>query len=171
MIIFVMVLGFLLYRTLPTFASSSYVLPYPSTMPGGINYQLHVAWGKISRYWYFGNFGQFAYHLKESDKYLVEAKTLFEYQQYLLGYKALQKSNDYFLQTLPHLEKAKREEKDITQKHSMLHEASLKHSEILQKMQDETPAVFNWSPEKNPSSLLTIHQLIQKSLKEREKYL
>lgn len=154
----------------PSFASS-YVLPYPSTMPGGLAYKLHLAWERALRYWYSGSFGQFVYNLKKSDKYLVEAKTLFEYQQYLLGYTALEKSNEYFALTLPSLDKAKSEGKNIEAKRIVLHQASLKHIEVLQKMERETPAEFTWSPEKNPASLLHIQRAIQKAIQERETYL
>src|SRR5690242_14133057 len=88
----------------PSYALSSYVLPYPSTMPGGVSYKIHLVWEKIMQYWYFGDFGSYEYNLKQSDKYLVEAKTLFEYNQFLLGYNALQKSNDYFKNIEPFLE-------------------------------------------------------------------
>src|SRR3989344_5431061 len=77
-------------------ADSSYVLPYPSAMPGSNFYKLHVLYEQLSRYWYFGDFGQFKFSLRYADKYLVEAKILFEYKQYLLGYSALDKSNLYF---------------------------------------------------------------------------
>lgn len=169
--IFVTIWALFLFSTAPLHADSSYVLPYPSTMPGGVNYQLHIAWERVMQYWYFGNFGQFEYNLKEADKYLVEAKTLFEYQQYLLGYTALQKSNRYFSKTLPFLQKAQREGKNIREKRQILHEAVLKHSEVLDKMKEETPADFSWTPEKNPASLLHIHTLIESAMTERFHYL
>lgn len=154
----------------PLFASS-YVLPYPSAMPGSMSYKVHLAWEVLMKYWYFGSFGQFDYNLKQADKYLVEAKTLFEYQQYLLGDKALEKSNMYFSKTLPYLQQAKREGKDISEKRALLHEAVLKHKDVLETIQSATPATFIWSPEKSPASTLYIHAHIQQSLTQREKYL
>lgn len=147
-----------------SYASSSYVLPYPSTMPGGISYKVHLVWEKLMQYWYFGDFGSFEYNLKESDKYLVEAKTLFEYNQYLLGFAALQKSNNYFTKTLPFLDKAKKSGKNITDKREELRQAAAKHIEVLQKMDNETPAQFVWSPEKKPSSTLQIRELIEQGI-------
>ena len=79
------------------FAKSDYVLPYPSLMPGSKLYILQEIKNTVLQYWYFGNFGQFTYALKQSDKFLVEAKTLFEYDQYLLADEALKKS-DYFFE-------------------------------------------------------------------------
>jgi CRISPR/Cas system-associated protein Cas5 (RAMP superfamily) len=153
-----------------TFASSSYVLPYPSTMPGGVSYKVHLVWEAISKYWYFGDFGQFEYNLKESDKYLVESKTLFEYQQYLLGFNALQKSNEYFAQTLPDLEKAKKNGKDISNKREQLREAAAKHEEVLQKMKIETPITFTWNPEKASQSELPLHQRIDTLIQTAKQY-
>lgn len=160
---------FLLFQS-TVFANSSYVLPYPSFMPGGISYKLHLLWEEVSNYWYFGDFGQFEYNLKESDKYLVEAKTLFEYEQYLLGFKALQKSNDYFAKTLPFLIRAKQHGKDIFQKRTLLSLAARKHIEVLQKMESDTPFTFMWSPEQSPQSQLHIHSLIDTSLIIRRNY-
>ena len=115
-------------------ASSDYVLPYPSYMPGNKLYTIHLILETFSKYWHFGDFGQFSYNLRESDKYLVETKTLFEYQQYLLGYKALNKSNDFFIKVEPSLIKAKQNGKDITEKKNTLEQASKKHIEVLQRI-------------------------------------
>lgn len=120
------------------------------------------------QYWYFGDFGQFTYNLKESDKYIVEAKTLFEYNQYLLGYSALQKSNDYFTKVLPDLLRAKNNGKDILENRMLLHEAAIKHIAVLKKMEQDTPDTFVWSPEKSSASTLKIHELIKVSLQERQ---
>lgn len=152
------------------FASSDYVLPYPSAMPGGFMYKTHLILENVLKYWYFGNFGQFTYNLKESDKYLVEAKTLFEYNQYLLGYKALQKSDGYFQKTLPFLVLANKEGKDIKSDRVILSSAALKHTEVLQKLKKELPESFNWQPEKSVSSFLNLRSLIENSILTREKY-
>ena len=166
-LLFVFLFFFISLQT--SYASSSYVLPYPSTMPGGISYKVHLVWEKIMQYWYFGDFGSYEYNLKQSDKYLVEAKTLFEYNQYLLGFAALQKSNTYWVKILPFLENAKKSGKNITDKREELRQAAAKHIEVLQKMQNDTPAEFTWTPEKNPSSVLNIHALINTTISLRQK--
>lgn len=152
------------------FASSDYVLPYPSSMPGSLMYKPHKAWEELSRYWYFGNFGQFTYNLKQSDKYLVEAKTLFECRQYLLGYESLQRSNEYFKKTLPFLEAAKKEKKDIKADVLLLSLASIKHIETIEKIEKEVPESFDWQPEKSSSSFLNLRSLINESISIRKKY-
>ena len=169
--LFLIVVVLLCISATKCFASSSYVLPYPSTMPGSIFYKVHLAEEKLLQYWYFGNFGQFLYNLKESDKYLVEAKTLFEYNQYLLGYSALEKSDLYFEKTLPFLVYAKKERKNISDNRTMLSEASKKHIEVLLKITSEVPETFNWTPEKSSATELKLFDAINNSIAIREKYL
>ena len=123
------------------------------------------------KYWYFGNLGQFTYNLKQSDKYLVEAKTLFEYKQYFLGMNALDKSNLYFINTLPYLSKAKLEYKDINKSRNVLSEAILKHVDVLMQLEKDVPVVFIWSPEKSTSTTLEIKKTIDRSITVRQNYL
>lgn len=152
-------------------ASSQYVLPYPSTMPGTIIYKVHVLYEQLLGYWYFGDFAQFDYNLKLSDKYLVEAKTLFEYKQYLLGFNALEKSNEYFAHTKPLLVQAKEHGKNTDEKEKLLHEAALKHIEVLEFIQTIVPTEFTWMPEKSASTHLSIQDLLNEAIQIRTKYL
>ena len=151
------------------FAQSSYVLPYPSSMPGSLAYKFHLIYETLSKYWYFGDFGQFDYNLKMTDKYLVEAKTLFEYEQFLLGHKALQKSNFYFKNILPFLEVAKSKNKNIVKKRAIFKEASLKHVEVLKGLKREVPGIFVWKPEKSSPTTLYLQRTIENSVLLREK--
>lgn len=150
------------------YAESNYVLPYPSIMPGSLSYEIHLLYENISKYWYFGGFGQFGYNLKMADKYLVEAKTLFEYKQYLLGHKALRKSDFYFSNIRPNLIKAEKDNKDIVQKKSVLKEAARKHIEILIEMEIDTPDIFNWEPEKTLSTNLYLKRDIDNAINIRK---
>lgn len=153
------------------FASSSYVLPYPSSMPGSLFYKPRLVLDQVMKYWYFGDFGQFKYNLKQSDKYLVEAKTLFEYKQYLLASKSLEKSNGYFNKIYPFLLNAEKNGKSILEKKKLLKEAGEEHVEVLKKLLSETPFEFTWVPEKEKSTHLNIHQLINKSIRIRKNYI
>ncbi len=150
------------------FAQSNYVLPYPSSMPGSASYKLHLVWEKMMRYWHFGSFGQFEYNLKQSNKYLVEAKTLFEYKQFLLGYKALIKSDSYFSQAPLYLKLAEREDKNIANKKNILQNAALKHIEVLELLKSEVPEKFEWKPEKSPPTILNLKEAILKSIEIRK---
>ncbi|MBI2026151.1 MAG: hypothetical protein HYT06_02100 [Candidatus Levybacteria bacterium] len=165
------VLLFFLITPISVFADSSYVLPYPSAMPGSKLYRINLVKEKVLRYWYFGNFGQFKYSLKQSDKYLVEAKILFEYKQYLLAFEALRKSDVYFQQTLPNLVNAQKERKNINANRDILREASGKHIEILSEINKNIPANFVWTPEKGAPTTLNLSEKIKESIKTRKKYL
>lgn len=149
------------------FAQSEYVLPYPSVMPGSKLYTVHKLWEKVLQYWYFGDFGQFTYNLHRSDKYLVEAKTLFEYKQYLFGYTALQKSNEYFAILPNTLNSAKRSKKDISQKKQILESAAKKHREILLEVGKKVPKSIIWQPEKLQPTILNLQVLIDTSIRLR----
>ncbi|MFH1832983.1 MAG: hypothetical protein ABH816_02340 [Candidatus Levyibacteriota bacterium] len=140
-------------------------------MPGSIFYKVNLIKDKILEYWYFGNFGQFEYNQKLSDKYLVEAKTLFEYSQYLLACSALKKSNEYFENIYPNLIQAKKENKNISRKQQLFKEEALKHIEELIKLEKEVPNSFYWQPEKTSPTILNLKQLIQESINIRKTYL
>lgn len=150
------------------FAESTYVLPYPSVMPGSIFYKLNLIQEEILKYWYFGDFGQFHYNLKQSDKYLVEAKTLFNYKQYLLAYKALQKSDSYFNKIYPNLLSASRNGKNISEKETILKEAAQEHTEELEKIRINVPSIFEWKPEKNEPTTLELWETLDASIKLRQ---
>lgn len=161
-------LFFFLLAPNSVFAQSEYVLPYPSSMPGTISYKFHLFFEKIQKYWYFGDFGQFDYNLKQSDKYLVEAKVLFEYKQYLLAYKALNKSDDYFANIKGFLLKSKINNKNTDERQKILKEAALKHIEQLEIIKSNAPKSFIWSPEKSSPTTLDIENEINKAITVRK---
>ncbi|MDO8657995.1 MAG: hypothetical protein Q7K55_04595 [Candidatus Levybacteria bacterium] len=165
LIIFILLFAF----TRKIYSESPYVLPYPSDMPGSVFYKLDLIKENILKYWYFGNFGQFSYNLKMADKYLVEAKTLFEYRQYLLGLQALGKSNLYFKQVYPNLVKAEKANKNIQNNLRIFKEASSKHIEVLNNI--KVPEIFVWAPEKAMSTKLYLGNAIGGAVKIRSKNL
>lgn len=152
----------------PVLAESNHVLPYPSSMPGGLTYKFHLVFEEISKYWYFGNFGQVNYNLKMTDKYLVEAKTLFEYRQYLLAHKALKKSDFYFAKIMPYLIRANKEKKNIILKRTVFKDVSEKHIEVLEKLRTLNPETFFWQPEKAMPTTLYLKKAIENSIKIRK---
>ena len=151
----------------PTVRAEEYVLPYPSAMPGNYLYKLKLIWEKVQEFWSFGNFAKFSYNLKESDKYLVEAKTLFEYNQYLLATKALKKSDEYFSKIPVFLEAARKEGKNTENKKTLLGLAAQKHKAVLGKLLGELPPEFNWQPEKEKPTLIPIRDLLENSIRIR----
>lgn len=146
-----------------------YVLPYPSYMPGNKLYKVSRIVDTIQNYWYWGSISQEKYHLGLSDKYLVEAKTLFEYKQYLLGVDALKRSNNEFLKVRPNIDTARKEGKDMTEITDIFIEAEEAHEEVLDGIKQRVPVEFNWTPEKTQSTNLLLHALINESVTLRQK--
>ena len=128
---------------------AEYVLPYPSYMPGNKLYNLTRMIDKIENYWYFGPIAQTKYHLKLSDKYLVEAKTLFEYEQYLLAVDALSRSDSQF---------------SALSASKIVREAAQKHREVLEALLSAVPSEFIWAPEKTAPTTLDIKGLLLRAL-------
>ncbi len=164
---------FIINLTFPkfVFAESSYVLPYPSYMPGNFLYQPRLFISRISKYIYFGDFGKFDYNLKEADHYLVEAKTLFEYKQYLLAADALKKSDEYFKNIHPALEKAEKNRKDISERDLILKEASRKHMETLGHLSENLPEEVEWNPENSTPTNLNLKKILNDSINIRNSVL
>ncbi len=158
---------FLINQNNIVLAQSSYVLPYPSAMPGSIFYRVNLVKDELYKHWYFGDFGKFKYNLKMSDKYLVESKTLFEYKQYLLGYQALLRSDNYFSKIKPALKSSEKNGKNTSEKIGVLKEAVRKHVEELKKVRLIVPEKFQWVPEKDDSTNLILWQAIDHSLELR----
>ena len=167
---FLIILFLLLqFSTSHVFANSSYVLPYPGAMPGKFIYKPKLIFEKLEAYWYFGDFAKFDYNLKESDHYLVESKTLFEYGQYLLAYSALKKSDAYFMKVNPSLKSAKTHGKDISEKKLTYDIASEKHIEVLRQLKTQLPLVYHWDPEKVAPTDLKIGDALDESIRIRSK--
>ena len=169
-IAFIVLLTFLI-TPVSVFANSSYVLPYPSYMPGNFLYKPRLILNKLSSFVYFGDFGKFDYNLKESDHYLVEAKTLFEYKQYLLALKALQKSDYYFQAIYPNLESAKRNNKNISERIKILGGAAEKHIEVITDSKSQLPIEFNWTSDKSGPTIINFTKTLDNSIKIRSKFL
>lgn len=147
---------------------AAYVLPYPSFMPGNKLYQISRLVEKIKKYWSWGTLAQTKYQLSLSDKYLVEAKTLFEYHQYLLGATALERSNEAF-STLPILVTAsKKEGKDIAATRNTITEAAMEHIRVLGSMKETIPDSFTWVPEKEKATELSLHDMVKTAITLRE---
>ena len=142
---------------------ADYVLPYPSYMPGNKIYRISRIADTLKSYWYFGNIAKVKYHLGLADKYLVEAKTLFEYKQYLLAVDALRRSSDHF-KTLPvFLKNARGEGKDISQQKRTVNDAADLHIRVLEQAASAVPDEFLWQPEKAESTVLPMSSLIREA--------
>ena len=142
---------------------AEYMLPYPSYMPGNKIYRISRIIDSLNRFWYFGNIAQIRYHIGLSDKYLVEAKTLMEYKQYLLATDALMRSDNEFMQVLQYVKQAGGKNIDTTNLKITIIGSADKHEEVLTNLISSTPIQFVWSPEKSAATTLLIHDNIEKS--------
>lgn len=146
----------------------AYVLPYPGQMPGNKVYSLKQIVDNVAQYWAFGSFARHKYELALADKKLVEAKILFEYQQYPLALAALQSSNSHFQKAIDFLNRAGRERKNISQKSANLRLAAAKHREALEKLKIDLPEKFAWQVSKGQAKELDLKSALEEALKARE---
>ena len=151
--------------------AKNYTLPYPPLMPGSIFYKIRIVEEKLGKVWNFGSFAQFQYNLSLSDRYLVQARTLIEYQQYLLASEALMKSDTYFQKTLPNLSQAITEKKNILDEKELLRHAAQKHIDVITMLKTETPKTFNWQPENSNATNISFVKMFETSIKIRQKAL
>lgn len=164
-----LIIAIVLFLSLARPVSAEYVLPYPSYMPGNKLYRTSRLIDRIKQPFYFGNLSSFKYHLSLADKYLVEAKTLFEYKQYMLAQDALMRSDQEFTYVPFYLKRAKREGKDVSLLEQRLQEASVKHQEVLKALMTMLPNTFTWVPEKTESTILPIRQRLENSINIRSR--
>jgi len=147
----------------------NYVLPYPSYMPGNKLYKLSRILDKVQGFWSWGTIAQERYHLELADKYLVEAKTLFDYQQYLLAVDALQRSNQQYQLVRPSVLNAQKQGIDTKDIQYTFTASEEKHEEVLDTIKQEVPPVFIWTPEKDKPTNLPLDQLIDEAVEIRKK--
>ncbi|OGG24464.1 hypothetical protein A3A79_04750 [Candidatus Gottesmanbacteria bacterium RIFCSPLOWO2_01_FULL_43_11b] len=125
----------------------AYTLPYPSYMPGHKLYKISRFLDQAKAWWYWGVKSKIKYHASLADKYLVESKTLFEYQQYLLAVDALRRSNE-----------------QITAISSRSGEQMKAHTDVLERLKQMLPEEFLWQPEKETPTRLPLHILLDEAL-------
>jgi hypothetical protein len=169
--IFLLLLFLFFIAVSRVYGYSPYVLPYPSSMPGSMLYTIHRVWEKMMQFWYFGDFGQFTYNLKESDKNLVQAKTLYEYRKNVLGIKSLHESDMFFTKINTNLLQAKHDGKIISTNSTIVKQAAEKHMEVLTAIDQELPPVFIWRSEKSAPIEIPLHRYIENAKKIRQSVL
>lgn len=148
----------------PRIILAEYVLPYPSYMPGSKLYSVSKKVEWLKSRWYWGAIGQTKYHMMLADKYLVEAKTLFEYKQYVLAINALHVSNEHINQVPKFITMGKSRGVDMAQFESLFAQEREAHRAVLEKLKTELPKTFIWTPEKKPATTLDIDALLSEAL-------
>ncbi len=147
---------------------AEYVLPYPSFMPGNKVYKVTRVIDELRAYWYWGPLGKVKYHMALADKYLVEAKVLFEYKQYLLAVDALVRSDTHIREAPYWIERAAAEGKDVSRLKEIAIEEKLQHIKVLRSIQEQAPEEFTWTPEKSAPTQLPLHGMLDESIAARE---
>jgi len=142
----------------PVAYAADYILPYPSYMPGHKLYKLEQVWDSAQKYWHFGDIVKFKYYQGLADKKLVEAKVLFEHEQYLLAVDAIWISNDSLVKAGEHLGIAIKSGKQLSNKAEIYKQALDKHKEERIKLREELPEVIIWEDENNPPVMLNIYE-------------
>ena len=150
---------------------ADYVLPYPGYMPGNKLYRVSRVLDQARAPLYFGSLSTYKYHLSLADKYLVEAKVLFEYKQYLLAVDALARSDKEFVVLPRYLVQAGKQRKDVSRFEQQLSEAALMHIQILEELLIKLPDTFTWTPEKSDATLLPLRDLLLHSMNIRSNVL
>jgi len=148
----------------PRIIFAEYVLPYPSYMPGNTMYRVSRILDSLKYYWFRGNIAQTKYHLALSDKYLVEAKTLFEYKQYLLGKDALTRSDGEIQRISLSLDSGMREHEDMSGQLKVLCSALPVHNTVLLRLLDNLPKTYVWKDENKEPVSLDLASHVQRSI-------
>lgn len=167
-LVFSLLIAYCLLRIAST-VHADYVLPYPSYMPGSSMYRVSRITDRIKSYWSWGNIAQVKYHLSLSDKYLIEAKTLMEYKQFLLAADALLRSDTEFSQLPLYVDGVKKEGADIRGLQRIITQAADKHAEVLAGLLSVTPDQFRWTPEKSSPTDLALGLMLKTSVDVRQK--
>lgn len=148
--------------------ASEYVLPYPSYMPGNTLYRISRIADRLKSYWYWGSIAHIKYHLGLSDKYLVEAKTLFEYKQYLLAADALSRSDKELTSIPALLQRGENEGKDMGQLRLLVRGGMGVHMAVITTLKSQLPKEFIWKPEKVSGTTIHIDEILTSSHEIRE---
>jgi len=155
--------GYRLPFTKPAHAAD-YVLPYPSYMPGHVLYVPQKIVDQVQEWWYFGWIGQSIYHRELSDRYLVEADTLFRYNQHKLASEALALSNAHFLQELLTVDDLDSEGYDNGLQRLLLIKQAQAHADMLEHLDEILPKQITWEQEKKDAVVLPLGLLVRQSI-------
>lgn len=164
----VLIITTLILAGLPAKAVAAYVLPYPSAMPGNKLYRISRIIDRLKEYWSVGGISATKYHMALSDKYLVEAKTLMEYEQYLLATEALIRSDHEFLMIPAALSAAVRNHIDISTLKNTVTDESEKHISVLMQIKNTVPPHITWTPEKTKPTELPLLVAIEHAISVRQ---
>lgn len=162
--IIVSVLLILVFFPSASYAEADYVLPYPSAMPGSKLYLLHKLEERLTGYWYFGDYGNFIHSRLLSDRYLVEAKTLFEYKQYRLALHSLENSSRHFKDAVKSVQGAQVTKPGRKEKLLLATQQAQKHQEVLEDLRARLPKKYIWRDEHEDAKELQISRALDHAI-------
>jgi len=136
-------------------------------MPGNKLYRISRLSDDLKRFWYWGTIGSLKYHMALTDKYLVEAKTLFEYKQYPYAIDALGRSDKHFLDVIQARRRVKSENKEISSLRELAQSQQDGHVTVLMNLMRNLPKEYLWQPEKESSQLFNIEKIFSRSIETR----
>ncbi len=136
-------------------------------MPGNKLYAVSRFFDTVKGWWSWGSIASVKYNQNLADKYLVEAKTLFEYKQYLLAVEALKRSDRRTRELSVYLQKTKNEGKNIETLQNTVKEEMEAHIATLDDLKGRLPETFLWQPEKSAPTSLPLGELLRTSKEER----
>lgn len=142
---------------------AEYVLPYPSYMPGNKLYAVSKFIDKVRGVWSFGNIAQLKYRMSLADKYLVEAKTLFEYKQYAFAVNALKRSSIEIGFITPYVQNAQQKGIDMSQFRKLICEQMVVHQLVISALGVGLPESYIWQEEKKNAVDLPINLLLNEA--------
>jgi hypothetical protein len=120
--------------TSPAVLNSQYTLPYPGILPDNPLYFLKALRDNVINIFITDPLKKADYDLLMADKRLVAADKLLDKGNVDLAITTLSKSGNYFYLAIQQAANAKRQGEDSGDILSKLHDASLKHQQIISKM-------------------------------------
>jgi len=118
---------------------------------------------KVRGIWSFGNIAQLKYRMSLADKYLVEAKILFEYKQYVFAVDALKKSSTEIGMITPFVQNAQQKGIDMRQFRKLICEQMVVHQSVISALSVGLPESYIWQEEKKNAVDLPINILLNEA--------
>ena len=138
-------------------------------MPGNKLYRISRIVDGVRGVWSWGNIAKIKYHMSLADKYLIEAKTLFEYKQYLFAVDALKRSNNHINKLPFYVMAAEKDGKNISVLREKITESRKAHLLVLNQLKTQLPEEFTWTPEKGSSTPLSLRTIFEEAIYIRQK--
>jgi hypothetical protein len=156
----VVIYGLLLLLTGSVAFAADYNLPVKPILPGHPLYRISRNLDRVRSWFLWGDIAKATYRLTLADKYLAEAKTLFELKQFPFAVDALERSNLEFERIPGFLENDVRDGRDIGAMRDKVKASSRAHVTILDALEPMVPEVYVWTEDDGEPIQLEIREQI-----------